>query len=414
MIDGVMWRMQAGRLPFQPEDGLEIVASGKLTTYPGRSKYQVVIDAMELAGEGALLALLDKTRLRLEAEGLFDPARKRALPFLPRRIGVVTSPTGSVIRDILHRLADRFPIEVLIWPVRVQGQGAAQEVADAVRGFSALPEGGAVPRPDLVIVARGGGSVEDLWAFNEEVAVRAVAQSTIPIICAVGHETDTSLCDFAADRRAPTPTAAAEMAVPVRAELAAVLADYAHRQRRCAMQPVIRGRERLTAWSERFPPVEAVLQSRAQRLDDLTQRLRRGLMDRSAKARQRLAASQARLSIPLLRQRLLIARQAVAGVRFTSALLERRARQQRQRLEAIARVLRSLDPKAPLARGYALVRNSDGALVTSKAKATRAASLAIEFADGALQAIPAGPGTATKATATARNRKEIRQQDLFG
>ncbi len=218
-IDGVMWRGSVQRLGFRPEDGIEVVASGKLTTYAGRSSYQIVIEQMEIAGEGALLALLEKTKARLEAEGLFAPERKRPLPYLPRVIGVVTSPTGAVIRDILHRLADRFPSHVLVWPVLVQGQGSAEQVAAAVRGFSAMEPGGPVPRPDLVIVARGGGSIEDLWSFNEEIVVRAIAECSIPVISAVGHETDTTLADFAADRRAPTPTAAAEMAVPVRAEL---------------------------------------------------------------------------------------------------------------------------------------------------------------------------------------------------
>ncbi|MGB7370084.1 exodeoxyribonuclease VII large subunit, partial [Erythrobacter sp.] len=238
VIDGVMWRTSAARLGFVPEDGLEVIASGKVTTYAGRSKYQVVIDSLELAGEGALLALLEKTRARLAEEGLFDTARKRALPFLPRTIGVVTSPTGSVIRDILHRLSDRFPSHVVVWPVLVQGQGAAEQVAGAVRGFSALDPNGPVPRPDVVIVARGGGSIEDLWSFNEESVVRAIAECSIPVISAVGHETDTTLADHAADRRAPTPTAAAEMAVPVRADIAATLADLAARQRRAVYRPV--------------------------------------------------------------------------------------------------------------------------------------------------------------------------------
>jgi exodeoxyribonuclease VII large subunit len=208
VIDGVMWKGGAVRLGFLPEDGIEVVASGKLTTYPDRSKYQIVIESMEIAGEGALLALLEKTKARLEAEGLFASERKRPLPFIPAVIGVITSPTGAVIRDILHRLADRLPSHVLVWPVLVQGQGAAEQVAAAVRGFGELAAGGQVPRPDLLIVARGGGSIEDLWAFNEEVVVRAIAGSPIPVISAVGHETDTTLADHAADRRAPTPTAA--------------------------------------------------------------------------------------------------------------------------------------------------------------------------------------------------------------
>ena len=213
-MDAVLWRGQAASLAFRPEDGAEVIASGKLTTYPGRSKYQLVVDRLELAGEGALMALLDKRRRALAAEGLFDAERKRPLPFLPRTIGIVTSPTGAVIRDILHRLADRCPTRVIVWPVPVQGEGAAAKVAAAIEGFGALT---GADRPDLLIVARGGGSIEDLWAFNEEEVVRAAASSPIPLISAVGHETDTTLIDHAADRRAPTPTAAAEMAVPVRA-----------------------------------------------------------------------------------------------------------------------------------------------------------------------------------------------------
>ncbi|MGB3165805.1 MAG: exodeoxyribonuclease VII large subunit, partial [Alteraurantiacibacter sp.] len=264
VLDAVMWRGNAGRLGFLPEDGVEVVASGKITTYPGRSKYQIVVERMEIAGEGALLALLEKNRKRFEAEGLF--ANTRRLPFAPRVIGVVTSPTGAVIRDILHRLEDRFPTQVIVWPVMVQGKGAAEQVAAALRGFGALVEGGAVARPDLLIVARGGGSIEDLWAFNEEPVVRAVAGSPIPVISAVGHETDTTLCDFAADRRAPTPTAAAEMAVPVKRELAATLDELALRKRKCVMRPVDLGRERLTARAERLPTVDTLLQPHAQRV----------------------------------------------------------------------------------------------------------------------------------------------------
>ncbi|MFT3978700.1 MAG: exodeoxyribonuclease VII large subunit, partial [Sphingomonas bacterium] len=242
VIDGVIWKGQAASLAFRPEDGIEVIATGRLTTYPGRSKYQIVIERMELAGAGALMALLEKRRMALAAEGLFDQERKRRLPFLPRRIGVVTSPTGAVIRDILHRLEDRCPSHVLVWPVKVQGEGAANEVAAAVRGFNALAEH---LRPDLIVVARGGGSIEDLWAFNEEVVVRAVAASDIPTISAVGHETDTTLCDHAADLRAPTPTAAAELAVPVLADIRLAVAAHAQRAERCARRYVERGRERL-------------------------------------------------------------------------------------------------------------------------------------------------------------------------
>ncbi|MBL4897562.1 MAG: exodeoxyribonuclease VII large subunit, partial [Erythrobacter sp.] len=327
VLDGVMWRGNAGRLPFRPEDGLEVVATGKITTYPGRSKYQIVIERMELAGEGALLALLEKTKARLEAEGLFDPARKRPLPYLPRTIGVVTSPTGAVIRDILHRLADRFPSRVIVWPVLVQGQGAAEQVAGAVRGFSALPQGHA-DRPDLVIVARGGGSIEDLWSFNEEVVVRAIADCPIPTISAVGHETDTTLADYAADRRAPTPTAAAEMAVPVRAELAAALADFEARKKRAILRPVQLGRERLQARADRLPKREALLEPHAQRLDDLAERLRRGLRDRAAQGRERL--SNLRLAPAVLERNLREAQRALAGQKLAPALVERPLAERRE------------------------------------------------------------------------------------
>ncbi|KAF0137498.1 MAG: exodeoxyribonuclease VII large subunit, partial [Xanthobacteraceae bacterium] len=220
-IEAVIWKGVYGRLKFKPQEGLEVIATGRVTTFPGSSKYQVVIESLEPAGVGALMALLEERRRKLAAEGLFDAARKRPLPYLPRVIGVVTSPTGAVIRDILHRLEDRFPRTVLVWPVRVQGEGSAAEVASAIRGFNAIGPDDDLPRPDVIIVARGGGSLEDLWGFNEEIVVRAAFESDIPLISAVGHETDTTLIDFAADRRAPTPTAAAEMAVPVRSDLIA-------------------------------------------------------------------------------------------------------------------------------------------------------------------------------------------------
>src|SRR5947199_2069783 len=231
VLDAVCWRQTAIRLPIRPEDGMEVVCTGRLTTYPGRSKYQLVVDSIALAGIGALLRLLEERRQRLAAEGLFAAERKKKLPFLPQVIGIVTSPTGAVIRDILHRLADRFPRRVLLWPVAVQGDGAAAQIAAAIDGFNRIAAGASVPRPDLLIVARGGGSLEDLMAFNEEIVVRAAAASAIPLISAVGHETDTTLIDFVSDRRAPTPTAAAEMAIPARADL---LADVAQKAARLA------------------------------------------------------------------------------------------------------------------------------------------------------------------------------------
>lgn len=398
VIDGVMWRGSAQRVGFRPEDGLEVVVSGKLTTYPGRSKYQIVIETMEIAGEGALLALLEKLRARLAAEGLFAPERKRPLPFLPAVIGVVTSPTGAVIRDILHRLADRFPSRVLVWPVLVQGEGAAQQVAAAVRGFSQMPADGPVPRPDLVIVARGGGSIEDLWAFNEEAVVRAVAECSIPIISAVGHETDTTLCDHAADRRAPTPTAAAEMAVPVRAELMATLDELALRKRRCALRPVTLGRERLEARVQRLPKPEAILAAKTQKLDELSERLRRGLQDRASMAERRLNAVPRPL--PLLRHRAQSCRERLERTGLAGRLLARRLALARDSFAPVDRVLPQLDPRLPLQRGYALVKATDGRALTSRELAGREAALVLEFRDGELSvrtgsgdSVPSEPAT---------------------
>ncbi|MDF2637837.1 MAG: exodeoxyribonuclease large subunit [Novosphingobium lindaniclasticum] len=426
VIDGVMWRGGAQRLAFRPEDGVEVIATGKLTTYPGRSKYQVVIETMEIAGEGALLALLEKLRARLAAEGLFAPERKRELPFLPRVIGVVTSPTGAVIRDILHRLADRFPSHVLVWPVLVQGEGSAQQVADAVRGFSAIRPGGPVPRPDLVIVARGGGSIEDLWSFNEEVVVRAVADSSIPVISAVGHETDTTLCDHAADRRAPTPTAAAEMAVPVRLELAATLDELAYRKRRCALRPVTLGRERLEARVQRLPKPEAILAAKAQKLDDLSERLRRGLRDEAATKREQLGRTASRLSLPLLRHRVERCDERLLRVGLTPRLLTRRWTLARDSLAPVSRVLPQLDPKRPLERGYVLAKGPDGRALTSREAAAREALLTLEFRDGELlvavgSEAPApvaktsapAPESATPKRTPRPKADEPRQGDLF-
>lgn len=382
-IDGIMWRGNAQRLGFNPEDGIEVVVTGKLTTYPGRSNYQVVIDRMEIAGEGALLALLAKTKARLEAEGLFDPARKRRLPFLPRVIGVVTSPTGAVIRDILHRLADRFPVQVLVWPVLVQGQGAAEQVAGAVRGFGRLEAGGAIPRPDLVIVARGGGSIEDLWCFNEEAVVRAVAECTIPVISAVGHETDTTLVDFAADLRAPTPTAAAEIAVPVREELAQQLAELALRQRRAVNRPLQLGRERLQARADRLPRPQALFSPHGQRLDQGAERLRRGLVDRTHLARNSFQRIDSRLSLPLL-----------------SARLDRA----QERLAGLARLYASLNPDAVLQRGYVRVTSAEGATLTTRAVAASEAALVLHFRDGELKVAPGDPGLAAPSRARAASK----------
>src|SRR5262245_18182742 len=251
-LNTVMWKGQAGRLPFKPEEGLEVVAEGRLSTYPGRSNYQLIADKMRPAGLGALMQLLEERRKKLAAEGLFAAERKKPIPFLPSVIGVVTSPTGAVIRDILHRVRDRFPVHVVIWPALVQGERAAAEVAAGIRGFNALKAGGPIPRPDVIIVARGGGSIEDLWPFNEEIVVRAAAESVIPLISAVGHETDTTLIDHASDRRAPTPTGAAEMALPVRAELISTVSTLGARMSRCLTRTVDRRRLELKSATGRF------------------------------------------------------------------------------------------------------------------------------------------------------------------
>jgi exodeoxyribonuclease VII large subunit len=365
VLDGVMWKATAAALPFRPEDGIEVVATGKLTTYPGRSRYQIVIERLELAGQGALMALLDKRRRALAAEGLFDAERKRPLPFQPRVIGVVTSPTGAVIRDILHRLADRCPCHVIVWPVPVQGEGAAPQIAAAVRGFNALAEGGPVARPDLLIVARGGGSIEDLWAFNEEEVVRAVADSRIPIISAVGHETDTSLCDFAADVRAPTPTAAAEMAVPVRGDLLGQLREIGHRIERCARRALDRGREQLDQSLRRWPEREALLAPQRQRLDDLADRLPRALRTELSHARAALERS--------------------AGA-LRPGLLNAAHRRAKERLDALWRVAELAHPERPLKRGYARVEDQGGRTLISAAAARAAGRLRLIFGDGDVEA----------------------------
>jgi len=410
-IDGVVWKGQAAQMRFRPEDGIEVIATGKLTTYPGRSKYQIVIERMELAGQGALMALLDKRRRALAAEGLFDEARKQRLPFLPRTIGVVTSPTGAVIRDILHRLADRFPSRVLVWGVPVQGEGAAEKVAAAVRGFDALPVDGPVPRPDLVIVARGGGSIEDLWAFNEEVVVRAVAGCTIPIISAVGHETDTTLCDFAADRRAPTPTAAAEMAVPVRAELLAGIATIGQRIAQAARRDTGRSAERFASIARRLPTPDTLLGTQRQKLDDLSERLPRGLSRRLAEARGDLAHAAGALRPRLLAARVEreratldrlhrdLGRAASVPVQEARRRLDRhplrlvtvttRFADARQKLDQLWRVAQSLNPDLVLARGYARVE-AEGHVVPSAARAAEAGRMRLIFADGAVEVVTTG------------------------
>ena len=347
VLDGVIWRGSVARLGCRPEDGLEVVCTGRLTTYPARSRYQLVVERMEPAGVGALMALLEERRRKLMAEGLFEEARKRPIPFLPEVIGVVTSPTGAVIRDILHRLADRFPRRVLLWPVLVQGDNAAGQIGAAIAGFNALPEGGAIPRPDVLIVARGGGSLEDLWAFNEEVVVRAAAASEIPLISAIGHETDTTLIDFAADRRAPTPTAAAEIAVPVLAELVAQTMDL-DRRLFAAAQRLMVGRVNLVAGLARgLRNPKSVIEGHMRRLDDLADSLGRSLALGLERRRGSLREIAAALRPAVLRRRRDdLARALTAAYDGLRRDWTRRQRELPERLAALGRVLQSLSHRS--------------------------------------------------------------------
>ena len=383
VLDAVCWRGTAGRLGMQPEDGLEVIASGKVTTYPARSRYQLVVQSLEVAGEGALLKLLEERKKKLAEEGLFDEARKRAPPYLPATIGVVTSPTGAVIRDILHRISERFPRHVLVWPVLVQGEQAAEQVAAAIQGFNALVPGGPTPRPDILIVARGGGSLEDLWAFNEEIVVRAAAASEIPLISAIGHESDVTLIDLAADRRAPTPTAAAEMAVPVRAEL---IEDLLGRERRlisAAARLLIERRTRLEGLGRGLPDAASLIGAAAQRLDDWSERF-------ANSARATLKARHdhvTRLGYQLQPRALeLLVKQ---GIRQSDALGERQARAIRQRLarhgeqkDALFRLLNNFSYERVLERGFVLVRDNRARPLTSAAALKPGMELALRFHDG--------------------------------
>ena len=410
VLDAVCWRGVAGRLGIAPEDGLEVVATGKLSTYPGRSRYQIVVERLELSGAGALLALLEARKKALAEEGLFDEARKRELPYLPETVGVVTSPTGAVIRDILHRIEDRFPRWVLVWPVKVQGTGAAEEIAAAIEGFNRLDAGGPIPRPDVLIVARGGGSLEDLWAFNEEVVVRAAAASEIPLISAVGHETDVTLIDLAADRRAPTPTAAAEIAVPVRADLLERTHSLDHRLGASLRRQIAERRARIDGLARGLPTARDRLTTAGQRLDDWSERLARGARGRLAAERQavdRLRPLRPRQLLALKRQQLAHAAGRLAADRPTGRiaqarqasemLAERLARAGRvavsersARVETAARLLESYSYRGVLARGYAVVRDQRERPLTSAAAVKSGATLSLEFQDGRTTARAAG------------------------
>ncbi|SDS92316.1 exodeoxyribonuclease VII large subunit [Bradyrhizobium canariense] len=474
-IEAVIWKGVHGRMRFKPQEGLEVIATGKLTTYPGSSKYQIVIEAIEPAGIGALMALMEERKRKLGAEGLFDEARKQLLPWLPEVIGVVTSPTGAVIRDILHRLEDRFPRRVLVWPVRVQGEGSAEQIAAAIRGFNALPEQGRIPRPDVLIVARGGGSLEDLWSFNEEIVVRAAADSMIPLISAVGHETDITLIDFAADKRAPTPTAAAEMAVPVRSELFVEVSTLARRVVICWQRSQESRRNELRAAARALPAAGELLAIPRQRLDGAASALPRALKANTHAHFRRFAASSARLTVRVLRgqvaqarQRLTVSgermmhsarsllrirrdryagieirlkasklsnakaqRQAIARDRERALRLAERARRalatamQRQQARVVhsGQLLAALSYRSVLARGFALVRDEQGAALHAAAEVGPGAYLSIEFADGRVgatadadraAALPAKPvASEPKPAAPRRAVKPVGQGSLF-
>jgi exodeoxyribonuclease VII large subunit len=413
-IDAVIWKGTFSRLKTRPEEGLEVIATGKLTTFPGKSSYQIVVEALEPAGIGALMALLDERRKRLAAEGLFDAQRKRPLPYLPQTIGVVTSPTGAVIRDILHRLNDRFPRRVLLWPVRVQGETCAAEVAAAIEGFNRLGPDGKVPRPDVLIVARGGGSLEDLWGFNEEIVVRAVAASAIPVISAVGHETDTTLIDFAADLRAPTPTAAAEKAVPVRVELIEQNAVLSRRLAGAQRRLLDASAARLSANSRLLGAPDKALAVPRQRRDYVLERLRAAIRAASDKRRLRLSRAAHTLARHSPQAELARAGEKLKGLamRLRQGLLARAAqarhenivargrldavdqrlkralgemmRERRSRVAQLEQLRRTLGHDAVLARGFALIRDESGNVIDAAARVRPGQDMTAQFSDGAV------------------------------
>jgi exodeoxyribonuclease VII large subunit len=385
VLDAVCWRTTAIRLGIKPEDGMEVVCTGRLTTFPGRSKYQLVIDTIELAGVGALLKLLEERRRRLAAEGLFAAERKKQLPFLPAVIGIVTSPSGAVIRDILHRLSERFPRRVLLWPVAVQGEAAASQVAAAIAGFNRLPAGGVVPRPELIIVARGGGSLEDLMPFNEEIVVRAAAASAIPLISAVGHETDTTLIDHASDRRAPTPTAAAEIAVPVRLDLIAELGGKTARLSAGLSRLFAERRLHLAGLARGLPYPQDLIGAAAQRLDDRAERLRLAADRRLRAAQHSLDLAAARLRPAVLSADLDRSRARVAEVEpRLRAAMARFIDRTHHALDNFAGRLATHSERheSLLARGYVVVRDAVARVVTESAAINAGAPLDLEFHDG--------------------------------
>lgn len=423
VMDAVCWKGAAAKMDLRPQDGMEVICKGRLTTFPGRSKYQLVIESMELAGEGALLKLLEDLKRKLAAEGLFAPERKKPIPFLPKVIGIVTSPTGAVIRDIMHRLNDRFPRHVLLWPCLVQGKGAAEQVAQGIRAFNSIDGTQGVPRPDLLIVARGGGSLEDLWSFNEEIVVRAAAESDIPLISAVGHETDTTLIDYASDRRAPTPTAAAEMAVPVRMELLAQVMDDGTRLV-SAMNRMMEERNlRVKSAARAIPNPQRMVEDMTQRLDDRVERLDNSVQN--LLQRQGMRVEQLASKIPAPGQQIQNAQERLLGrtqslmsayqsllqrkhsqYDRTSALVRRKAvddsiQRSAQKLSSLSALLESYSYKGVLDRGFALVTDKDGSAVTSPNGLSIGQELSIQFAgENKLDVLVNGEGVVPTATPT--------------
>lgn len=390
VLNTIMWKGQVDKLPFRPEEGLEVIATGRLSIYEGRSNYQLIASSMRPAGAGALMQLLEERKKKLAAEGLFDASHKKKLPYLPRTIGVITSPTGAVIRDILHRIQDRFPVRVIVWPALVQGDAAAAQVTAGIKGFNAIT---GADRPDLLIVARGGGSIEDLWPFNEEIVVRAAFESEIPLISAVGHETDTTLIDYVSDARAPTPTGAAEIAVPVRSELLLNIEENAGRLKRALARRTARSRDALRA--ARMPRPETLLQSKRQRLDYAAANLPRATRALIERSRSRLAAAQispAGLKADIRRSRQSLRETAIRARPALMRLIERR----KVSLVSQGKLLETLSYHATLSRGYAIVRGQDGKLIRSSAVAETSATLRVSFSDGDVIAAPLdGPAPST-------------------
>ncbi|WP_038013645.1 exodeoxyribonuclease VII large subunit [Terasakiella pusilla] len=423
VMDAVCWKGAAAKMDLRPQDGMEVICKGRLTTFPGRSKYQLVIESMELAGEGALLKLLEDLKRKLAAEGLFAPERKKPIPFLPKVIGIVTSPTGAVIRDIMHRLNDRFPRHVLLWPCLVQGKGAAEQVAQGIRAFNSIDGTQGVPRPDLLIVARGGGSLEDLWSFNEEIVVRAAAESDIPLISAVGHETDTTLIDYASDRRAPTPTAAAEMAVPVRMELLAQVMDDSTRLVSAMNRLMDERNLRVKSAARAIPNPQRMVEDMTLRLDDRVERLDNSVQN--LLQRQGMRVEQLASKIPAPGQQIQNAQERLLGrtqslmsayqsllqrkhsqYDRTSALVRRKAvddsiQRSTQKLSSLSALLESYSYKSVLDRGFALVTDNEGSAVTSPTGLNIGQELSIQFGgDNKLDVLVNGEGVVPTATPT--------------